>query len=44
MLVNLLAIAAIALGISSMVWPPRLPVLLPVAVIILGLMKYVPVS
>lgn len=39
-LANFLVIVVVGLGISSMIWPARLPILLPVAVIVLGLMGY----
>jgi hypothetical protein len=37
-----LTIAVIGLAVSSMIWPARLGILLPIAVIILGLMPFAP--
>lgn len=37
-----LVIVVAGLAISSMIWPSRLPILLPVAVIVLAVMRFAP--
>lgn len=44
MIITLCFIAVTALGVCSLIWQPKAPILLSVAVVILGLLGIVPVK